>query len=163
HLVPVGLLVVFAIGLLVHDVFFVGKAGGGADLDPIDEARPFVMVQFDEGRKGDEKEYRDRMTFAVHKLDPDNKGTPPVKLNWYANGLGNSTVVQINGVDRMFGFAPDDGKWALGSEKGKDTGKHGGKTRTFEFSGGIFVTQTVTIEPGEPIEMEKGEYKRLLN
>ena len=103
------------------------------------------------------------MTFAVHKLDPDNKGTAPVKLNWYVNGLGNSTVTRIDDQDRMFGFAPDDGKWALGSEKGKVAGDYGGKTRTFEFSSGVFITQTVTIMPGEPVQMASGEYKRLLN
>src|SRR5205823_1790369 len=121
----------------------------------------FIKLMFDEGRPSDD--YSDSMKFAVHKLDPDNKGAESVKLNWYINGLGNSTVAKIDGDDRAFGFAPDHGKWALGSEKGKDTGKYGGKTRTFEFSNGIFITQTVTIEPSEPIEVAPKEYKRLLN
>ena len=113
------------------------------------------------------------MKFAVHKVDPDDKGAEKVKLNWYVNGLGNSTVAKIDGNDFAFGFAPDHGKWALGSEKGKDVSpatwsppqildKYGGKKRTFEFSNGIFVTQTVTVEPSDPVQIPSGEYKRLL-
>jgi hypothetical protein len=159
HVAPVGILFVCLIALLVHDFFVSGKSAG-VDMDEIDP-RPYVLLKFDEGRPNED--YRDSMTFAVHKIDPDNKGSENVKLNWYENGLGNSTVAKIDNNDYAFGFAPDHGKWALGSEKGKDVGKYGGKSREFEFSNGIFITQTVTIEPGEAVEMAKGEYKRLLN
>jgi hypothetical protein len=169
HLVPVGVLFVCLLVLLVLDIFKAGKAAGGdaGDVDP----RAFIEIQFDEGRPSED--YSDSMKFAVHKVDPDNKGAEKVKLNWYVNGLGNSTVAKIDGNDFAFGFAPDHGKWALGSEKGRDVSpatwsppqtldKYGGKKRTFEFSNGIFVTQTVTVEPSDPVQIPSGEYKRLL-
>ena len=169
HLVPVGVLFVCLLVLLVFDIIRAGKAPGG-DADEVDP-RAFVEIQFDEGRPSED--YSDSMKFAVHKVDPDNKSAEKVKLNWYVNGLGNSTVAKIDGNDFAFGFAPDHGKWALGSEKGKDVSpatwsppknmdKYGGKTRTFEFSNGIFITQTVTVEPGDPVQIASGEYKRLL-
>jgi hypothetical protein len=159
HLLPVGLLGLCIIILIVCDILWPGSPKEGDDGDPID-TRPYVMLKFDEGRQS--VNYTDSMNFAVHKVDPDNKGAETVKLNWYDNGFGNSTVARIDGSDFAFGLAPDHGKWALGSEKGRAVGKYGGKARTFEFTNGIFVTQTVTIEPSEPVQVASGEYQRLL-
>lgn len=159
HFVPLVVLTFTCLILIVCDMIWPGsRKVVGADEDEIDK-RPFVKLVFDEGKIGGPN-YTDSMMFAVHKLDPDNKGAPSVKLNWYENGFGNSVVAKIDGKEKAFGFAPDHGAWA--SKKGKSDFKYGGKERTFEIDG-IWVTQTVTIEPGDPVEIKPGEYKRLLN
>jgi hypothetical protein len=159
HLIPVGILFVCMLVLLVCDIFLERPLkGGGADADEVDP-HPYVKIVFDEGKPGDT--VTDTMNFAVHKIDPDNKGAPSIKLNWYDNGFGNSIVAKIDGTDAAFGV---DGKWPLGSQTGKKAGKYGdGKSRTFEFDKGVYITQTVTVEPGEPVEVKPGEYKRLLD
>ena len=169
HVIPAAVLAMTMLILIVCDIIWPGSNKlVGSDADEID-LRPFVMLKFDEGRPAGAQDYSDSMKFAVHKLDPDNKGVPPVKLNWYENGLGNSTVLKIDGREVAFGNAPQDGRWAIGFEKegqkaGKYGGKDGGKMRKFDFQDhGIYVTQTVTIEPGEPVEIKPNEYKRLLN
>jgi hypothetical protein len=159
HVLPLAVLSFFCLILMVCDLIWPGRPRDNGP-DEIDK-RPFVELKFDEGRtKG--PNYRDSMTFALHKIDRDNPGAPKLKLNYYENGLGNSTVVKIDGVDKAFGKSPKYGLWAKGSEKGTPTGKWGGMTRTFDMDG-IRVTQTVTIEPSDPIEVAPGQFKRLLN
>ncbi|HZZ78245.1 MAG TPA: hypothetical protein VFE62_06985 [Gemmataceae bacterium] len=137
------------------------------DDDDVDRKHPLVKIEFDEGTKRG-PDYHDTMNFAVHKIDPKGK-LPSVKLNWYENGFGNSIVAQINGKDAVFGEAPLSGKWYRDKKVdyttgGLPAGKYGGKKRTFDFQKeGIRITQTVTIEPGDPVEVAPGEYKRLLN
>ena len=159
HLAPVAVLGLCMLILLVHDIFFAhGKtAGGGDDERGAVDDRPFVKLVFDEGRAG--PTYTDSMNFAVHKIDPEKKDSASVKLNYYDNGFGNSIVAKIDGKEEVFG---QSGKWLSGAEK---AGHYpGGKKRAFEFTKqGIVVTQTVTIEPGDPIQTPSGEYKRLLN
>jgi hypothetical protein len=163
HFAPVALLCFCCLILIVCDLIFPGKPRANiAEEDPIDP-REFIKIEFDEGRSKDKKEYTDSMTFAVHQLLPEIK-----KLNWYDNGFGNSTVVKIDGADKTFGNYPNHGQWSGDSKKGgidvlDSKGKKKGKKRVFAFDGGIEVTQIVTIEPGEPIEVSPGEYKRLLN
>jgi hypothetical protein len=158
HLIPVGFLFVLMLGLLAHDVFSTGaKVDGGDDADKPDP-RYFIKIVFNEGRGA--INYTDTMTFAAHKLDPANPGMS-VKLNYYDNGFGNSSVVKIDGKEFTFGLAPEHGKWTGDAKKAGEY--DGGKSRTFEFSGGILVTQTVTIEPGEPVQVGPNDYKRLLN
>ncbi len=161
HFVPLALLTFTCLILIVCDIFIphTGKVGG-ADDDPVDK-NPHVKLVFDEGRLGGDH-YTDSMMFAVHQLFPDDKGKPSVKLNWYENGFGNSVVAKIDNKEKAFGFSPDHGSWAPTNEKGQSAGKYGGKKRTFDIDG-IYITQTVTIEPGEPVEVKPGEYKRFLN
>lgn len=161
NLVPVGILFFLLLILLVRDIF--SDAG---KIDPeilqagVVDSRKFIKIEFDEGRAG--PNYTDSMSFAIHKLDPDGKDQP-VKLNWYVNGFGNSTVLKIDDQDQVFGFAPDHGIWSGDSRTGgKNAGKYGGKSRTF-ISKNIFITQTVTYQPSDAVEVGKGEYKRLLN
>jgi hypothetical protein len=123
------------------------------------DPHPKIKIVFDEGLR-DDKSYADTMMFAVHKLNPDDENDK-VKLNYYENGMGNSVVVRIDGKDLTFGKQGLGGRWT--SAQGKDIGRYGGKTRTFEFTkAGIFVTQTVTLEPGDPV-LVNGEYVRPLN
>jgi hypothetical protein len=169
HLIPVAILGLCLFVLIVRDVFFApakSSAGGkGEDTGEIDP-RPYVMVKFDEGRL--DKDYTDSMNFAVHKISPDDKSAASVKLNYYVNGAGNSIVAMIDNKEAIFGAVPGSGKWAKGFETGgehvrRDQGP-GGKKRTFDFtSSGIFITQTVTVEPGDPVPGADGEYRRLLN
>lgn len=159
HLVPVGLLAFCVLILLAHDVYRIfhplqTTAGAAGDDDP----RPFIKIIFDEGRAG--VNYTDSMKFGVHKIDPEDKSTS-IKLNYYDNGLGNSTVIRIDDKDGAFGEVPMSGKWVRGQEKeGKKF--ENGKARAFE-SSGITVTQTVTIVHSDAVEVKPGEYKRLLN
>jgi hypothetical protein len=109
------------------------------------------------------------MNFAVHKInDPKNAKAGSVKLNWYPNGSGNSIVAMIDGQEAIFGEIPGAGKWYRDKDNdyakgGVNVGKYGGKKRVFEFTKqGILITQTVTIEPSDAVEVEKGEYQRLL-
>jgi hypothetical protein len=188
HLIPAAVLFICLLPtLMILDAFGVGgrtKGGGGGDGGEDDYAdvdrRPHVKIVFDEGRQGDD--YKDTMNFAVHKIDPIDKNAPSVKLNWYENGYGNSIVAQIDGKDAVFGDAGVSGKWFKGKEfdpakdppkggfsdvdytkGGLTAGKFGGKKRTYDFQKeGIHITQTVTIEPGEAVEVAPGEYKRQL-
>ncbi len=161
HLIPVGILAFCVLMLLGHDVWifiYGAPANVSTELGDIDP-RPFVKIVFDEGRTG--VNYTDSMNFAVYKIDPEDKSTS-VKLNWYENGFGNSTVVRIDDKDETFGQSPTiwHKDFRLG---GKTVDKNGGKTRTCLLANGITVTQTVAIVATDPVEVKSGEYKRLLN
>ena len=167
HLLPVAVLGICLFVLVLRDIFFAPAQsiadGASEDTSEVDP-RPHVLVKFDEGRL--DKDYSDTMNFAVHKINPDDKDAASVKLNYYANGAGNSIVAMIDGREAVFGAIPGAGAWAKGSENG---GKHverkfgpGGKSRTYDF-GGILVTQTVTVEPSDPVPDAAGDYRRLLN
>ncbi len=170
HLIPVALLGLFMLILIVVDLFSspptkgVGGGGGGS-ADAVDE-RPFVMLKFDEGRI--DKDYADTMMFAVHKIDPTDKKAESVKLNYYQNGAGNSVVALIDTREAVFGDVPGSGKWFRDktvdyTKGGIAAGQYGGKKRTFEFTKeGILITQTVTIEPSDPIEVAPDTFRRLL-
>jgi hypothetical protein len=169
HFAPLAALCFTCLILIVCDLLFPGKPRASvADEDEIDP-REFIMVQFDEGvGPNKKKEDTGHMNFAVHKLFPDNKGLPGVKLNWYENGAGNSTVLKVDGTDKTFGRTPDHGLWVGDSRKGgievfdDKTKRKKGKKRVFDFSG-VEVTQTVTIEPGDSAEIEPGKYRRKLD
>ena len=172
HSIPIAVLFICLTVLLIHDIWFAGKVSASTD-DPVD-AHPYIELVFDEGRRGkEEPHYTDSMMFAVHATPPAGK---KAKLSYNENGFGNSVVLKIDGVERAFGNSPIHGKWAVGSEKGipypppsKEEGKppskqgRAGKSRTFDMDG-ILVTQTVTIEPGEPfLDPSTKTYKRRLD
>jgi hypothetical protein len=102
------------------------------------------------------------MNFGVQRVFPDDPNKAGVRLNWYPNGAGNSVVAKIDAQAHIFGI---EGLWAQDSlASGTPAGKHGGKSRTFDFTKeGILVTQTVTIEPGDLVQRGPNDYKRLLN
>ncbi len=176
HLIPIVLIFMCLLSILVWDAVNIVKGGGKGDGKggddkgsgannqdgPVDwsdiHRKPFVKVQFDEGKA--EKDATDSMNFAIHKIDPDDDRIPSVKLNYYENGLGNTVVARIDGKDKLFGLAgaAGTGKWDKEFEKaGKPAGRYGGtgKKRAFIFNEGIVVTQTVTVEPGEPDDTGK--------
>jgi hypothetical protein len=162
HTIPLALLCFTCLGVMAADVlraYFGGGAGGGGGggADDVD-LRPYVKLVFDEGRL--DAVCTDSMNWAVHKIDPTDNNVASVKLNWYANGVGNSIVAKIDDKENVFGFG---GIWARDDGIPKNEGKYGGKKRTYEFPKGIFVTQTVTIEPGELREVGPNEHKRILN
>lgn len=171
HLIPAAVLFICLLpALMIADAVMdkklkgVGPGGDGDDDSDVDK-RPHVKLVFDEGKLGND--YNDSMNFAVHKVDPTDKNAPSVKLNWYDNGFGNSIVAQIDGKDAVFGDL-GYGKWYSDdkvdyTKRGLDAGKYGGKKRTFYFQKeGIQITQTVTIEPGDTVQIAPGEYKRQL-
>jgi len=160
HTIPIGLLGFVMLILLARDVFFrpalTNEVTNDSEIDP----RPIVKIVFDEGRI--DKDYTDSMSFAVHRAFPDEPNKANVRLNWYPNGAGNSIVAKIDTRENIFGI---DGLWAKDSlTSGKSADKHGGKSRTFDFTkDGVHITQTVTIEPGDLVQTRPNEYKRLLN
>lgn len=174
HLVPVALLGLCVLVLIAIDIFSKtplprpdgggGGGGGGGDGD-VDKAA-LVILKFDEGKI--DKDYNDTMNWAIH-INPKDKNAPPIKLNYYLNGSGNTIVVKIDNKDHVFGEPPTHGHWYKDktvdhSKGGIAVGRpgYGGKKRTFVLSGDIRVTQTVTIEPSDPIEVKPGDYKRFL-
>ncbi len=174
HLIPAAVLFICLLpGLMILDAFIGGKppkGGGGEGEDDYGDVdkRPHIKIVFDEGKQGND--YHDSMNFAVHKIDPTDKNAASVKLNWYDNGFGNSIVAQIDGKDAVFGDAGISGKWYSDknvdyTKAGLPAGKFpGGKKRTYNFQKeGIQITQTVTIEPGDTVQIAPGEYKRILD
>ena len=169
HLIPAAVLFMCLLPVLMVVDLVPGKpktiGTTGAD-DPDVDKRPHVKIVFDEGHQN--KDYTDSMNFAVHKIDPNNKDAPSVKLNYYENGFGNSIVAQIDGKDAVFGDAGITGKWYSDSKidytrAGFPAGKYGGKTRTYDFQKeGIQITQTVTIEPGDSVQVGPNDYQRQL-
>src|SRR5436190_476367 len=83
------------------------------------------MIKFDEGFI--DKDFSDSMSFAVHKIDPNDKAAASIRLNWYPNGLGNSVVARIDGKDNLFGNTVY-GQWPKKLGTPEKAGKYGGKT-----------------------------------
>lgn len=172
HVIPVAILFVILLALLVVDVFSKAppqkkvEGSGSSQIDDSEvDKNPLIKLEFDEGRR--DKDFNDTMNWAVHKINPRDPKAERVKLNYYDNGSGNNIIVKIDNKDYVFGEPPASGQWYKDKDVdyrngGVAEGKYGGKKRTFEFSGNIRVTQTVTIEPSDLIEVKPGEYKRLL-
>jgi len=142
HLVPAGLLFLALVIVIFKDLLFT-PAGTGDNI-PVDP-NPRVKVFFDG------KDQQNTMRFGLSTAD--NK-----MLTFDGRGRTNSTVVRIDGRDRMFGFG--DGKYTLPETK---SGDYGGKKAAWYFEDMVEVTQTVERIPGEPQVVEKGEYKRLID
>ncbi|MSU79221.1 MAG: hypothetical protein EXS16_14160 [Gemmataceae bacterium] len=166
YLLPLAMLFVVILVLLIHDFFVAGNAGGGTsvtegvmkEIDP----RPHIMIRHNEGTKDGEND--DHMTFAVHKINPNDKDEPPLKLNYYVTGAGNSTMLAIDDLPQMVLGHTAIGNWI--EKKAQKAGKFGddGRSRTFKFTrGNIEVIQTVTLEPSDPDPNIPGDKKRLLN
>jgi hypothetical protein len=160
HVAPLIALFFCLLIPLMRDIFFGASPSASEEADADVDTKPYLKIVFDEGPRS--REVADTMNFAVHKLDADKPGGS-VKLNWYENGFGNSTVVKIDNTDYAFGNAPTHGKWATGSEIGRNAGKYGGKTRTFQFRNAIHVTQTVSVVPSDPVEVAPDQFKRRLD
>jgi hypothetical protein len=114
------------------------------------------------------------MRFGVVKVDPARPNGPYTKLTYDMHGRTNSTVLRIDGMDRIVGKF--GGKWEKFGEV--DDGR-GGKRRSpalvgrnkaggqkveciWSFTEGVQVTQVVEVVPGETV-MVGGKPKRLLD
>jgi hypothetical protein len=172
HLAPAGVLLLLLLILLLRDLI-AGSGPLSIDGIPIDP-RPRVQVHFADG--GIDQENGDRMpnymTFGV--VQQKNERVPIdlrdastfTRLTFNPYGRTNTTVVRIDGQDRVFGL-PRDGKWLkLNGNSPAFTSKTewgGTKTEcTWMFDGDVQVTQIVEIVPGEPVEVG-GQFKRLLD
>ncbi len=175
HLAPAAVLVLVLLALIVRDLF---QRGGGSaqsvDGIPIDPA-PRVQ-SFSEDGGFDELGNRmvPRGRFGVVALDPKHPGAAPKKLTYDRYGRTNTTVVRIDGNDRVYGAV--DGKWEKWEERPLDNnqtyktpaikskGKFGGDKVEYVWlhNEGVQVTQIVEVIPGEPVETPDG-FKRLMD
>jgi hypothetical protein len=161
HLIPMGILTLVLLILMVRDLIGTPAGGEGSvgegDIDPT----PRLAVYFDYGA---DPAIGNTMNFGLVAVDPNNVKDPnPKRLTYDHRGRTNSTVVKIDGTERVLGRVPTAGKWAT---KPVDLDTRGGKTVTFQFAPDpVFVTQTVQIMPGDAYETAAGTgvYKRALN
>jgi hypothetical protein len=150
HLLPAGLLVLALIGTIVRDIFIGGGAGDNLPVDP----HPRIRLAFDEGQNSGNS-----LRFGLVVLDPANpRAADPKRLTFSPTGLTNSTVVRIDGRDRVFG--KDGGRWD--PARPEKIGSWGGLKATWVFDEQVAVTQTVELIPGEP-QIVNGDYKHLVD
>lgn len=177
NLIPVAILAFCLLILIVMD-FMAGApkarvitGDGNVSINDDDvEKKPVIKLVFDEGAKSKDSDTNDTMNWAVHAVDPSDPNGPPIRLNFYKNGAGNNIIVKVDNRDFVFGEPNNLNDWLRAGKEdhrigGIEVGRPGlnGKKRTFEdFKTKIRITQTVTIEPTEPVEVKKGEYKRFL-
>ncbi len=154
-------LVLFA-GLIRDYVFLAPEAETTAvptDVDP----RPVLGLAFDYNFKGKGSPQRltDSLTFGLVAYDVvQGKKGPKKALTRSEWGFSNRTVVKIDKQDLVVG-KKQVGRW---NAVPKESGSFGGKIGTFRFpQENIEVTQDVKIVPGEPIQIEPGNFKRLLD
>ena len=161
HLIPMGVLTLILLIVMIRDL--IGQPSGdagtnvnSADVDPT----PRLALYFD---FGNEKGINNTMNFGLVGVDAVNpKNENPKRLTYDHRGRTNSTVLSINGMDKMFGN-PNLGKWATKPSFTK-TKTEQKSTATWTFTPDpIFVTQTVEVIPGEAIEFAPGVFKRPLN
>src|SRR5205823_2545065 len=98
------------------------------------------------------------MRFGVVAIDP--KGGQPKKLTYDRFGRTNTTVVRIDGEDRLFGAV--NGRWVTRSASASGKWAGGGTKSVWMFDENIQVTQVVEVIPGEPVETPTG-FKRFLD
>lgn len=155
HLTPLVLLVGALIGVLCWDAFSSGPSHGD---DAIDVTQRLGLF-FDYADKP-EKGINNHLTFGLAVVEPANPKVIDKQLTFDLRGRTNSTVLQIDGQDRLFGN-PQSGKW---EDRPKPQGRYGGRAATFIFTQEqILATQRVEIIPGESLEMTPGVFKRLLD
>ena len=162
HLAPLGLLGLVLLGVVARDLFVGATAGvgGGSDVDPTRRIAVNFDYNFGKAAKGAKVTFSDRMTFGIAKLDPDNRTGPGRRLIYGDFGHTNSTILLVDGKERVFGHRAA-GRWIVPP---RDVGRYGGKTATYQFKDEpIAVTQEVSIVPGESIEVAPEEYRRLLD
>lgn len=155
HLTPLVLLVGALIGVLCWDAFSSAPVHGDDFIDTTQRLGLF----FDYADKPD-KGINNHMTFGLAVVEPANPKVVDKQLTFDLRGRTNSTVLQIDGQDRLFGN-PQSGKW---EDRPKPQGRYGGRAATFIFTQEqILATQRVEIVPGESLEMAPGVFKRLLD
>ncbi len=129
----------------------------GLEPIPVDPA-PLVKISFDD--KGvDERGQRltGTMRFGISALDPGQPGVNR-KLTYDPHGRTNSTVVRIDGQERMFGLGL--GNWTV--QSAPSGGQWGGTRAVWMTGENLQITQTVGLIPGQPVETA-GAPRRFLN
>ncbi len=161
HLVPLGLLLSAVVGLFVHDLFFSRAGGGGGGTETGADTEPRIGILFDHG-PGDKKlpvSGLNRLTFGVVKWDgpPGKASSSYSKLTFDERGQKNRTVLLIDDRPKVFGKLPE-GKWSVPAYDVK--GRKFAKSGTFAYQAeNIFVTQEVSLEKGEPIQVAPEKYE----
>jgi hypothetical protein len=163
HLIPFVLLLLALTGVVVHDILSPPPTNGTGKGDV--ESQALLGLGFDYVAPGAVREkdiVHDNMNFGVVKLDPGlGKISDPPRLTYGRRGHTNSTLLLVDGKEKVFGHKVG-GRWF---ELPKDIpGGHGGKSCVYEFdSDRLFVTQQVSIVPGEPVETAPQQYTRFLD
>ncbi len=166
HLAPAGVLLLILLIILIRD-WFAPPSGSTADGIPVDP-NALVAVFFADGDVDDiGKPMPDIMTFGLVAKDRRAPGNQAKKLTFDRYGRTNSTVLRIDGQDRLFGFG--NGRWEKKEKKEKvnlvtpglpveNKWKldYPGTKSIWMHDEGIQVTQTVEIVPGEPVETGDG-------
>jgi hypothetical protein len=159
HFLPLLALVLVLGCLVLRDL--IGTPTGivdtgtiAAEIDPTQR----LAVYFDDKVS---KGFVNSMNFGLVMIDPAHpQDSDPKRLTYDPYGRTNSTVISVNGHDKVFGDL-NSGKWETKSAK---AGEYGGKSVSFQIAPErILVTQTVQIMPSEAEEVKPGIYKRLLN
>jgi hypothetical protein len=188
HLAPALVLLLVLLGVMLRDLIGGRPAATTRDGVEIDKTQRLKVFFADGGLDEQGKPLHPIMTFGVVALNPANPEQTK-KLTYDKFGRTNTTVVRIDGQDRLFGFG--NGNWekmekdrngnptpALpASRKVIETEKVKGpdgewQTREAPTTGAraqwmhnerILVTQTVEVVPGEPTETRDGKYMALLD
>jgi hypothetical protein len=176
HLAPAGVLLLVLLALIIRDLIRGGNQGRTIDGIPIDP-NPRVQNFPDEFGEGTDETGRAlvrSMRFGIVTVDPKHPNAAGKKLTYSQYGTTNTTVVRIDGTDRVYGFS--NGEWKslkeIRDDKGQlrqspavhSKGKWGGEKVecVWMHSEGVQVTQIVEVIPGEPVETAEG-LKRFLD
>jgi hypothetical protein len=158
-------------GLAVLLSGIVGPLQAGKEKPPAEEVpvdpQPRIKVQFADGLDEAGGRLGQTMTFGIVTVDLKRPDLSK-RLTYDTHGRTNSTVVRIDGKDRVYGAA--DGKWEkLVETQGKKTpaltskNKSGGQKveSVWLHDEGVQVTQIVEVVPGKPVEID-GKSRHLL-
>jgi hypothetical protein len=164
HFVPLAFLVLALTGTCVHDALVYFLHGPAI----AEKEHPLLGLAFDYNFPNSKKFNKDlgnSMMAGLVRNDPEQgKSTVAKKLTYGRHGHTNSLVLKIDGKDRVFGDISRNGRWAMKPEDTKPGKFPWGKVCAFEFlPERIMVTQEVGLVHGEPIEVEPGISKRLLD
>jgi hypothetical protein len=149
--IPLLILFFFLLLLLIRDIFFAPQRGE----TPID-ATPKIAVFFDD--EGFDEEAHENKTNTMRFGLMETAKTKR-KLTYSYCGRTNSTVLRINGKEKMLGRSGD----MQAKVRAEKLGDHGGKKSVWLYEDGaatIQVTQLVEIVPGEAVEYKPGKLKR---
>lgn len=164
HLLPLGVLAIALVIIMLRDRLATAPAGSGDDGN--EELK--IGVYFDYSSDPEEvrkKKLAQTMKFGLVKIDDVSNPGAFKRLTWDSRGKSNSTLLRIDGLDRLFA-SRDSGEWEIKPKiipADNPQAFPRGMTGAWMFLGKIQATQTVTVIPGEPVEVAPGVYKRFLD
>lgn len=163
HLIPLAVLAIALLIVMLRDRLASAPPVGGEDGN--EELR--IGVYFDYSDNLEEvkrKNLGQTMRFGLVKVEDINDPSTFKKLTYYPDGRSNSTLFKIDSLERLFGIR--DGRWEI-KPKIIPAERPGaiprGMAGTWMFLEKIQATQTVTMIPGEPVEIAPGVYKKFLD